>query len=343
MNDSDEYNDESVDTETSVDTSAEEAAVADAEAKVAEIQEEISAMRDALDQAKAIQEKCQERAALAKDTLMKIQQQQEDYSAEQNSRLIEMEDLLSLAEARINSAQNALQEYLATNPPAAQFEKWVHWSPQEKQVITPKEIHDRLNLSVEQQNLFANYLYDRDPSFRLKIDNYREQYRAARGSAEKLAVSIQARRGGAGDFAEKLAIHAFQPLGTISTQNRTFFNDGRYTKTDLMVSNLKTPVIVGRGNGLGAPVGGSIAIEVKTGGKDYLYSQLPHMVFQAGGHQKASASMTVCSRDIKNLSPEKEQELRDALKNAGSPILGMLPSKDELDGAVLRLVTQKEG
>ena len=106
---------------------------------------------------------------------------------------------------------------------------------------------------------------------------------------------------------------------------------------------LKTPVIVGRGNGLGAPVGGSIAIEVKTGGKDYLYSQLPHMVFQAGGHQKASASMTVCSRDIKNLSPEKEQELRDALKNAGSPILGMLPSKDELDGAVLRLVTQKEG
>ena len=342
MNDSDEYDDVSVDTETSVDTSAEEAAVADAEAKVAEIQDEISAMRDALDQAKAIQEKCQERAALAKDTLMKIQQQKEDYSAEQNSRLKEMEDLLSLAETRINSAQNALMEYLATNPPAAQFEKWLHWSPQGKQVITPKEIHDRLNLSGEQLKFFASYLYDRDSGFRTKINNYRDQYKEARGSAEKLAVSIQARRGGAGDFAEKLVSHAFQPIGEISTQDRTFFKDGHFTKTDLMVSNVKTPIVLGHGKGLGAPVGGSVAIEVKTGGKDYLYTQLPHMVFQAGGHQKASASMTVCSRDIKNLSPEKEQELRDALKNAGSPILGMLPSKDELDGAVLRLVTQKE-
>ena len=342
MNNSDEYDDGSVDTGSYVDTSAEEAAVAEAEAKVAEIQDEISAMQDALDQAKAIQQKCEERAALAKETLMKIQQHQENYSAEQSYRLREMEDLVSLAEARINSAQNALTEYLGTNPPAARFEKWLHWSPQEKQIISPREIHDRLNLSGEQLNLFGSYLYDRDSNFRHKIDNYREQYRSARGSAEKLAVSIQVRRGGAGDFAEQLVSHAFQPIGEISTQDRTFFKDGHFTKTDLMCSNVKSPVILGHGKGLGSPVGGSIAIEVKTGGKDYLYRQLPHMVFQAGGHQKASASMTVCSRDIKDLSPEKEQELRDALKDAGSPILGMLPSKDELDGAVLRLVTQNE-
>ncbi len=340
MTDSDDYGDEYDDNE--VDTSAEEAAVEAAEEKVAEIQSEIDELKTSLEQARAIQAKCEERAALAQEAMQKIEQQKESFEASQSFHLKEIEELLSVAETRMAAAQNALNEYLAANPPAAQFEKWLHWSPQDKQIITPQHIHDRLNLSCDQLDLFAKNLYDRDRDFKTKIDHYREQYKAASGSAEKLAVSIQARRGGAGDFAEKLVVHAFQPIGTISTQPRTFFDDGKYTKTDLFVSNLKTPVILGRGDGMSAPVGGSVALEVKTGHADYLYRQKEHMEFQAKGHERANASMTVCSRDIKSLSQEKEAELRESLKTAGSPILGMLPSKDKLDGAVLRLISQNK-
>ena len=99
------------------------------------------------------------------------------------------------------------------------------------------------------------------------------------------------------------------------------------------------PVILGRGEGMSASVGGSIAIEVKCGRASYLYSQKDHMVFQSGGHQEANASITVCSRDIRDLTPEQEEELREALRSAGSPLLGMLPTKDEIDKACWDIVT----
>ncbi len=133
---------------------------------------------------------------------------------------------------------------------------------------------------------------------------------------------------------------ALSPLGhKADTQARTTFEDGRFTKTDLIIEDLKAPVILGRGEGMSAPAGGSIAIEVKCGRASYLYSQKDHMVFQSGGHQEANASMTVCSRDIKDLTPEKEEELREALRSAGSPLIGMLPTKDEIDKACWDMVT----
>ena len=101
--------------------------------------------------------------------------------------------------------------------------------------------------------------------------------------------------------------------------------------------------MLGRGSGMGAPAGGSIAIEVKCGKAAYLYSQKDHMVFQSGGHQEASASMTICSRDIKDLTPEQEEELREALRNAKSPIIGMLPKKEDIDKACWDLVTEGLG
>ena len=63
------------------------------------------------------------------------------------------------------------------------------------------------------------------------------------------------------------------------------------------------------------------------------------MVFQSGGHREANASMTVCSRDIKDLTPKQEEDLREVLRCAGSPLIGMLPTKDEIDKACWDMVT----
>ena len=132
--------------------------------------------------------------------------------------------------------------------------------------------------------------------------------------------------------------------GRIETQGRTFVGDnGRYTKTDLLVTGLRAPIVLGRGAGMAAPVGGSMAFEVKCGKAAYLYSQKDHMVFQAEGHKQADAQCTLCSRDIHDLEPEKEKELRDTLRDAGSPMVGMLPSKNEIDQSCLDFIRQDEG
>ena len=85
-----------------------------------------------------------------------------------------------------------------------------------------------------------------------------------------------------------------------------------------------------------------MAFEVKCGKAEYLYSQKDHMVFQAEGHKQADAQCTLCSRDIHDMQPEKEKELRDTLRDAGSPMVGMLPSKNEIDQSCLDFIRQDE-
>ena len=324
------------------DTSAEEAAVAEAQARVDEISEKIEQTQEKLGKAQEKLKICTERVQISRETSIIATQHCEHFIATQQNHLSAIENKVSIARARLTHAQEALNQYLASNPAAAAFEKWIHWQPTKGQVITPKDIHDRLNLSPEQQKLFAEYLYQRDPAYRNRIDIYREKFKSAQGQAEKHAVLIQASRGGSGDYAEKLISYAFRPLGTVSTQDRCYFESGDYTKIDLVVKDLNNAVILGRGDGMGASIGGSLALEVKTGHADYLYQQKDHLVFQAGGHQDSDASLVICSRDIHDLSPEKEQELRDALRDAGSPIIGMLPSKDELDGTIWKQVCEEE-
>ena len=89
---------------------------------------------------------------------------------------------------------------------------------------------------------------------------------------------------------------------------------------------------------MGAREGGNLAIEVKTGKSQYIYSQKEHMILQSEGHKNSQVSCTICSKDIKDLSIEKETELRDSLKKAGSPLLGMLPKKEELDDVCIKFV-----
>jgi hypothetical protein len=109
----------------------------------------------------------------------------------------------------------------------------------------------------------------------------------------------------------------------------------------LVVYGLKNPLILGRGEGMGAREGGSLAVEVKSGHCSYLYQQLNHMRLQAIGHKECDASCVICTRDIRDLSPEKEFELRESLRKAGSPIIGMLPKKDELDIQCINFVKGK--
>ena len=129
--------------------------------------------------------------------------------------------------------------------------------------------------------------------------------------------------------------------GRVETQGKYYLEDGSYTKADMILYDLKEPLILGKGSGMGAQRGGNLGIEVKSGYKEYLYAQLSHMEKQAKGHSKCDISCTVCTRDITDLPPDKEELLRAKLKEAGSPMMGMLPYKTQLDEDCIVFVKAK--
>ena len=327
------------------DCSGEDAAVAEAEAAVEQAQSMLEQAKAELEAATGNRISMEQRVDFAKQAQAMAEHTLEQAQQECNARLAAVDQAIEIGTARLNSAQRALDAYLATNPPAAQFHAWLKWNPsQNGRPVTPDVLRDRMNISPEQQRLLQGYLYERDPAYRKLVDRYRVEWKEAKGDAERNIVARKTRIHLSGAFGEQMARYALAPLGgKIETQGRTFVGDGgRYTKTDLIVTDLRVPVVLGRGEGMGAPVGGSMAFEVKCGKAEYLYSQKDHMVFQAEGHKQADAQCTLCSRDIHDLSSEKEKELRDALRDAGSPMVGMLPSKNEIDQSCLGFVRQNE-
>ena len=327
------------------DCSGEYSAVSEAEASVEQAQGMLEQSKAELEVATGNRISMEQRLDLAKQAQAMAEYALEQAQQECATRLATVDQTIAIGTARLNSAQRALDAYLATNPPAAQFHAWLKWNPaQNGRPVTPDTLRDRMNLSSEQRRLFQEYLYDRNPAYRKQVDKYRKQWATANGDAERNIVARRARIHLSGEFGEQMARYALAPLGgRIETQGRTFVGDnGRYTKTDLLITDLRVPVILGRGEGMGAPVGGSMAFEVKCGKAEYLYSQKDHMVFQAEGHKQADAQCTLCSRDIHDLPPEKEKELRDALRDAGSPMVGMLPSKNEIDQSCLDFIRQDE-
>lgn len=327
------------------DCSSEKSDVADAKDAVEQTQAELEQAQTDLELAKENHQAMERRVECAKQALAMAEQALEQSRAECAARFAAVCQSVDVATGRLFAAQQALYSYLATNPPAAHFHSWLHWNPaQHGAPITPDTLSDRMNLSAEQRVLLQEYLYDRNPAYRGLVDKYRTEWTAAKGDAERNIVARKTRIHLSGEFGEQMARHTLAPLGgRIETQGRTFVGDnGRYTKTDLLVTDLRVPVILGRGEGMGAPTGGSMAFEVKCGKADYLYSQKDHMVFQAEGHKQADAHCTLCSRDIHDLPPEKEKELRDTLRESGSPLVGMLPRKNEIDQSCLYFIRQRK-
>ena len=330
---------------TPPDCSSEESVVADAESAVQQAQAESEQARADLEQAQEYRQAMEQRVELAKQAQAMAHQIREQARQECNVRQASVNQAIEVGISRLTVAQQALNAYLSINPSAEQFHTWLKWSStQHTGPITPNLLRERMNLSPAQLRNFQEYLYDRDPAYRGLTEKYRGAWAVARGDAERNIVARKARVHLCSAFSERMARYALAPLGErIETQGRTYVGDkGRYTKTDLIVSDLRVPVILGRGAGMAAPAGGSMAFEVKCGKSKYLFSEKDHMVFQAEGHKQADAQCTFCSRDIHDLSLEKEKELRDALREAGSPLVGMLPRKRELDQSCLEFIREGE-
>lgn len=208
-----------------------------------------------------------------------------------------------------------------------EFEKWDKHEPCEKKPVYPPELIARLNCSIAIMKGLLSYLCNTDEKFRRNVYSYRYEFI---NEKNRNAIEVKIKKNMVGRLGEEIVLHALKPYGeTALTQNRYTTEDGSYTKTDLIIDKLKVPIILGCGNG--AREGESFAIEVKCGSSKYILSQEKHLVFQAEGHKECAISCVICSRDIKDIPKTAQSNFRDTLRNTGSPILGMLPKKSELD------------
>lgn len=241
---------------------------------------------------------------------------------------------------RLNLAYQDLQKYISRIAPDVRnsLDKWFNDKPEENTPVRPNDIRDKLDVDENVVDAILEYLYATDIGFRANVDSYCNEMRIGNEAGAELKIKKQM----VGRLCEEIVFRAFKPISTqISTQARESLPDGRYTKVDMIVYGLTNPLVLGRGEGMGAREGGSLAVEVKSGHSSYLYQQLSHMQDQAFGHQGCDASCVICTRDIHDLSPEKESELREKLREAGSPMIGMLPRKDDLDNRCINFVKGK--
>ena len=322
-------------------TSGNPLAIAAASAHVAaltpEVAQAVQEYNEAVEHRKRIEHRCE----LAQKCVNLAQEMCENLNIRFNYSKVKVDEKVLKGSGRLKMAYDDLRRYLSRISPEARQEikDWDNWKPKENEPVKPDEIRDRLNASKNVTNGILEYLYATDMNFRATVDRHCQNLKVP---GMENGTIVQIKKNIAGRLCEELVIRSFSPMGTsIETQHRENLPDGTYTKVDMLLHGLKQPLILGKGEGMGAREGGSLGIEVKAGHKEYIYSQLSHLEKQAQGHKYCDVSCTVCSRDIKDLSPERETFLREKVKEAGSPMMGMLPYKDDLDRECIEFVKSK--
>lgn len=325
------------------------------EQEIAEAQAEVSSCQEEYDSAYADFEEAQEELEQAtkdyenakkrNEELRKWEQRLKRLREEMEARhqsIRHMEAAVAAGEAKLKAAYEALKNYLDGSPAAREAKTWLEYQPKAGQLVTPDVLNKRLNPSHGALLEIARYIRDTDLAVNRSVTTLAAKIRGAKLPMERAMASRQISTTLSGRLAEELAIRALGCYGSaVSTQERKNLENGHYTKVDLVVKNLSSPLLLGRGEGMLAPIGGSLALEVKCGRKEYLRQQLEHMSTQAAGHQSFSSSFTLCSRDIHDLGDKVVKHMRARLRNEGSPLIAQLPYKWEMDDICHKIVQEK--
>lgn len=310
-------------------------------AYVAAIVPELTQAVEEYNQAVKHRQRIEHRCELAQKCVNTAQEMCETLNMRFNFSMAKVEEKAVEGAGRLQFAYDDLSRYLSRISPKARQEiaDWDNWKSKENEPVRPDEVRNRLNASRNVTNGILEYLYATDMDFRATVDRHSHNLKTPGMEAGTLT---QIKRNIVGRLCEELVIRTFLPMGSsIETQHREDLPDGTYTKADMLLRGLKQPLILGKGEGMGAREGAVLGIEVKAGHKEYIYGQLAHLERQAQGHRNCDISCTVCSRDIKDLSPEREATLREKVREVGSPMLGMLPYKDDLDRDCIDFVRAK--
>ena len=145
-------------------------------------------------------------------------------------------------------------------------------------------------------------------------------------------INRQISRGGSGELGRQITADTFRPYFNDVAFEHPITEGGKVvSRVDILAKDAKVPIV---GRDFYVPQGGNLAIETKMGKDAYLASETKHMLFQTGKHTDvADASLTVVSKDIKDLPLAVESRMREALGQE-SKVFAMMWNKDVLDKAL---------
>jgi len=206
-----------------------------------------------------------------------------------------------------------------------------------KGVVTPKDIKDRF-VRINEIGL-SKYLLAKQ-----ETPNHLNSLIASRsiallkardlGPASVDAALTQVKRNTTGEFARQLVLDNLAPFfSKIELEVPVKVGDS-FTKVDILCSDAKYPIL---SRGVYVPKGGTLAVEVKAGRASYLANQTEHLQFQAGSKSAADASLTVCTKDILDLTSAGQESIRGTLRES-APVYKYLPRKDIMDNSMLKHV-----
>lgn len=316
-----------------------ESALEDAHSELASAQADLSALEQDRDATKAEREQLEQRVDLLREAVRQLEELMQAFREEANQRLTTIESHRSVLESRLANARAALEAYWSTSPHARQCGAWLSWKPPPHTPITPAELSQRFNLSVADMTGIITHSLHGDRRLRDRLLGHQQEWKAARGPVEKAVAERKLQSVFAGEAGERIIRAALAPLAERTSSNvRKDLVAGSFTKVDGTCEGLTVPLVLGRGQGMAAPERGSFAHEDKWGRAEYLWAQRDHMATQAEGHQHYDTSVTLCSRNFHDLSADKQETLRATLRAAHSPLLVILPRKEELDQACMNVM-----
>lgn len=218
--------------------------------------------------------------------------------------------------------------------------KWSDWKPSPGEVVRPEQIADRFRPLQESHNLeaYVKNLAQRDPGFAQELGRRAQQIKETQTPADRDAAFQQIRKTTAGKLGESIATDSFKPFfDKVDYQSRVETANG-VTIVDARLMGAKNPIILGRGSFV--PEGGKLAMEVKTGQPAYLEREVQHISErQVPGHlAMGDNSIVVVSRDIYAMGGERAA--RNAVGDAGSHVMALLPEKGIMDKALVRVVSE---
>ena len=206
-------------------------------------------------------------------------------------------------------------------------------------IIKPDNLKQMLSLDQEKTKKYFDFFYATDEKFKKQVDKLKEEYKNAKTDFEREKVILKIRQNLAGAYAEKFIQTSFSSIGKVHTQHTQEMGES-FSKVDILITDIKKPLILGRGKCKHLKKGSTLAIEIKTGSKEYLRSQKEHLKFQTDAHKKtADMSVIITSKDIYDL--KDEEEFREIFKQECSHIIAMLPRKSEIDQYIINSMELK--
>lgn len=223
--------------------------------------------------------------------------------------------------------------------------QWETWRPPADERIGPESIADRGRPLRDGPNLSANldvyirHVEQRDPQFAQELSRRVEQFLEAKTPADNDKALQQLKRSTSGQLGEKISIDSLKPFfECFETQRRVETANGS-TYIDVRFRDARGPVVFGRGHTVAQ--GGNLSVEVKTGQPAYLGRETRHIAErQVPGHlAEGDKSLVVVSGDVHGMAYERAT--RDAVSQAGSYCMALLPEKRVMDEALLRVVRER--